>query len=100
MNKKDFQNGFIAGAVSGGVVEVIDTTEIDALEDLIDNSGVLEDTEGSVSEKIERLINIVKNNENPSEPPEPDISENYLKSSEGYVLKSNDGMYLTPKEVE
>ena len=30
--------------------------ELDALEDLIDNSGVLEDTEGSVSEKVEQLI--------------------------------------------
>lgn len=56
MSNKDFQNGFIAGAVSGGVVEVEDTTKMDALEDLIDNSGVLEDTEGSVSEKVEELI--------------------------------------------
>ena len=60
MINKDFQNGFIAGAVSGGVVEVIDTTEIDALEDLIDNSGVLEDTEGSVSEKVEELIDLAQ----------------------------------------
>ena len=56
MSNKDFQNGFALGYASGGVVEVIDATEIDALEDLIDNSGVLEDTEGSVSEKVEELI--------------------------------------------
>lgn len=56
MSKTDFQNGFALGLSSGGVVEVIDTTEIDNLEDLIDNSGVLEDTEGSVSEKVEELI--------------------------------------------
>ena len=59
---KDFQNGFALGLASGGVVEVIDTTEIDALEDLIDNSGVLEDTEGSVTEKVEQLIDMVKGN--------------------------------------
>ena len=56
MSNKDFQNGFALGYASGGVVEVIDATEIDALEDLIDNSGVLEDTEGSVTEKVEELI--------------------------------------------
>ena len=59
MNNKDFQNGFALGYTSGGVVEVVDTTEIDNLEDLIDNSGVLEDTEGSVSEKVEELIDRV-----------------------------------------
>jgi hypothetical protein len=56
MKNKDFQNGYILGVASGGVVEVVDTTEMDAIEDLIDNSGVLEDTEGSVSEKVEQLI--------------------------------------------
>jgi hypothetical protein len=60
MINKDFQNGFIAGAVSGGVVEVEDTTKIDALEDLIDNSGVLEDTGGTATEKVEQLIDKVK----------------------------------------
>ncbi len=56
MSKTDFQNGFALGMASGGVVEVIDTTETDALEDLIDESGVLEDTEGTVTEKVEQLI--------------------------------------------
>jgi hypothetical protein len=100
MKNKDFQNGLIVGMISGGVVEVEDTTKLDNLETLIDNSGVLDSTEGSLSEKIEQLINMVKNNESPSEPSEPDILENYLKSSEGYVLKSNDGMYLIEKESE
>lgn len=56
MKSKDFQNGLILGMVSGGVVEVEDTTELDSLEDLIDQSGVLDSTEGSVEEKVEQLI--------------------------------------------
>lgn len=56
MSKTDFQNGFIAGAVSGGVVEVVDTTEIDALEASIDESGVLDSAVGTVNEKVEQLI--------------------------------------------
>ena len=52
----DIQNGFALGFASGGVVEVGDTGEIDAIEDLIDGSGVLEDTEGTVTEKVEELI--------------------------------------------
>ena len=59
MSNKDFQNGFALGLSSGGVVEVVDTTEIDNLEDLIDDSGVLEDTEGSVTEKVGELIDKV-----------------------------------------
>lgn len=60
MSKTDFQNGFALGMASGGVVEVVDTTEIDALETLIDESGVLEDTEGSVNEKVEGLIDLAE----------------------------------------
>ena len=60
MSKKDFQNGFALGLASGGIIEVEDTTEIDNLEEIIDNSGVLEDTEGSVSEKVEQLIDKAK----------------------------------------
>ena len=60
MNNKDFQNGFALGLASGGVVEVVDTTEIDNLEDLIDNSGVLEDAEGTITEKVEQLIDKAK----------------------------------------
>ena len=52
----DIQNGFALGFASGGVVTVGDTGEIDAIEDLIDESGVLEDTEGTVTEKVEELI--------------------------------------------
>ena len=56
MKNIDFQNGFALGMASGGVVEVEDTTKIDNLENLIDNSGVLEDTEGTATEKVEELI--------------------------------------------
>lgn len=56
MSKTDFQNGFALGLASGGVVEVEDTTEIDNLENLIDESGVLDSTEGSVTDKVEQLI--------------------------------------------
>lgn len=59
MSNKDFQNGFALGLSSGGVVEVIDTTEIDNLENLIDESGVFEDTEGTVTEKVGELIDKV-----------------------------------------
>jgi len=54
--KIDIQNGLTIGLTSGGVVQVKDTTEIDNLETLIDESGVLEDTEGTVNEKVEQLI--------------------------------------------
>ncbi len=56
MSKTDFQNGFALGFASGGVVEVEDTSRIDALEELIDQSGVLDSTERSVSEKLEELV--------------------------------------------
>ena len=56
----DIQNGFALGFASGGVVTVSDTGEIDAIEDLIDESGVLEDTEGTVTEKVEELIDKAK----------------------------------------
>ncbi len=59
MNNIDFQNGFALGRATGGVVEVEDTTKLDELETLIDESGVLEDTEGSVNEKVEGLIDKV-----------------------------------------
>ena len=50
---------FLAKSFSGNG-EVVDTTEIDAIEDLIDESGVLEDTEGTVTEKVEELIDKAK----------------------------------------
>lgn len=55
-HKLHFQNGFILGSSSGGVIGVIDTTEIDNLENLIDNSGTLDSTEGTTKGKIEQLI--------------------------------------------
>ena len=90
MNSKDFQNGFIVGLTSGGVVEVVDTTEMDAIEDLIDNSGVLEDKNITLIEKVRLLLNAVKG----------DITKNFLKSSDGFTLTDTNGIYLMPKEDE
>lgn len=98
MSNKDYQNGFIAGAVSGGVVEVIDTTEIDNLEDLIRNSGLFEEGEYTLTEKIQRLIDMIKEYQNNN--PEISVPESILKSLEGYLLKDKDGLYLTTKENE
>lgn len=56
MNKKDFQNGYALGFASGGVVAVEDTSKMDALETVIDESGVLDSTEGTATEKVEQLI--------------------------------------------
>lgn len=86
MSNKDFQNGFAVGLASGGVVEVIDTTEIDNLEDLIDNSGVLEDTEGSVSEKVEQLIDKAKSGSSPS------IDENGIVTFGGNTTINDNGI--------
>ena len=60
MSKTDFQNGFIVGFASGGVVAVEDTSKMDALETLIDESGVLSGTEGTVEEKVEQLIGLIE----------------------------------------
>ena len=86
MSNKDFQNGLIIGMASGGVVEVIDTTEIDALEDLIDNSGVLEDTEGTVVEKVEELIDKAKSGSSPS------IDENGIVTFGGNTTIDENGI--------
>jgi hypothetical protein len=95
---KDFQNGFALGLASGGVVEVIDTTEIDNLETLIDNSGVLGENEYTLTQKVQNLIDLIKEYQN--ENPDSTISEDILKSLEGYLLKDKDGLYLTPKESD
>jgi hypothetical protein len=95
---KDFQNGFALGLVSGGVVEIIDTTEIYNLETLIDNSGVLEENEYTLTQKVQKLIDLIKEYQNDN--PESAVPENILKSLEGYLLKDKDGLYLTPKESE
>ena len=86
MSNKDFQNGLIIGMASGGVVEVIDTTEIDALEDLIDNSGVLEDTEGSFTEKVGELIDKAKSGSSPS------IDENGIVTFGGNKIIDDNGI--------
>lgn len=56
----DFQNGFALGMASGGVVEVVDPT----IETLIDNNGVLDSTEGTVEDKVEKLIDLAEKGEN------------------------------------
>lgn len=77
MSKIDFQNGFALGLASGGVVEVADTTEIDALENLIDESGVIENTEGTVNKKVELLIDKAK------------LEEVWYKASENITNANN-----------
>jgi hypothetical protein len=134
MVNKDFQNGFIAGAVSGGVVEVeVDvskpeqekivtitengTTEVtpddnktlskvtvvaefeggtEEIKNLIDNSGVLEENEYTLTQKVQKLIDLIKEYQNDN--PESAVPENILKSLEGYLLKDKDGLCLTTKE--
>jgi hypothetical protein len=86
MSNKDYQNGFIVGLASGGVVEVGDTTQVDALEDLIDNSGVLEDTEGTVTEKVEELIDKAKSGSSPS------IDENGIVTFSGNTTIDKNGI--------
>ena len=83
---EDFQNGFALGYARGGVVEVIDATEIDNLENLIDESGVLEDTEGSVSEKVEELIDKAKSGSSPS------IDENGIVTFGGNTTIDENGI--------
>jgi hypothetical protein len=86
MSNKDFQNGFALGLASGGVVEVIDTTEIDNLEDLIDNSGVLDSTEGTATEKVEQLIDKAKSGSSPT------IDENGVVTFGGNTTIDDNGI--------
>ena len=86
MSNKDFQNGFALGYTSGGVVEVVDTTEIDNLETLIDESGVLEDTDGTVTEKVEELIDKAKSGSSPS------IDENGIVTFGGNTTIDENGI--------
>ena len=86
MSNLDFQNGFALGMASGGVVEVADTTEIDALETLIDESGVLEDTEGTATEKVEELIDKAKSGSSPS------IDENGIVTFGGNTTIDDNGI--------
>jgi hypothetical protein len=88
MSNIDFQNGFALGMASGGVVEVADTTKIDNLENLIDESGVLEGIEGSVSEKIEQLIEKAKNGS------PPDVDEDGIVAFGGNAAIDNNGILI------
>lgn len=60
MSKKAFQSGFALGLAAGGVVQVENTTKLDELETLIDESGVLDSTQGTATEKVEQLIDYAK----------------------------------------
>lgn len=86
MNNKDFQNGLIVGLAKGGVVEIEDTTKIDNLEALIDNSGVLDSTEGTVTEKVEELIDKAKSGSSPS------IDENGIVTFGGNTTIDENGI--------
>lgn len=86
MSNKDFQNGFALGYTSGGVVEVVDTTEIDNLETLIDESGVLDSTEGTATEKVEQLVEKLKNGGSAS------IDENGIVTFGGNTTIDEDGI--------
>jgi hypothetical protein len=83
-NGTDFQNGFALGMASGGVVEVGGGTE--EIETLIDESGVFEDTEGSVTEKVEELIEKAKRGSSPS------INENGIVSFGGNTTIDENGV--------
>lgn len=73
-------------------------SDIEELEDLIRNSGLFEEGEYTLTEKIQRLIDMIKEYQNNN--PEISVPENILKSLEGYLLKDKDGLYLTTKESE
>ena len=63
-----------------------DTKEIEAL---IDESGVLEEGEYTLTEKVQRLIDIIKAYQSGN--PEETIPENVLRTLEGYLLKDKNG---------
>ncbi len=86
MSMKDFQNGVAFGLAMGGVVEVIDTTEIDNLKTLIDSSGVLEDIEGTATEKVEQLIDKAKSSGSAS------IDENGIVTFGGSTTVDENGI--------
>jgi hypothetical protein len=60
MSKLDFQNGFALGLISSGVIESGDNSRLNAFEDYIDESGVLDGKEETLNEKILKLINLAE----------------------------------------
>ena len=56
MSIKDFQNGFVLGLTTGGVTESGDNSKIGYLVNRIDESEVLESTDGTAAEKVNALI--------------------------------------------
>lgn len=65
-------------------------SDTEALEMLIDESGVFENDGLTLVEKVRQLINIAKNG----------VTKNFLKSSDGFILKDVNGIYLMPKESD
>jgi phosphosulfolactate synthase (CoM biosynthesis protein A) len=81
------------------IIEIISGgAELEVIETAIDNSGVLEENEYTLTQKVQKLIDLIKEYQN--ENPETTVPENVLKSLEGYLLKDKDGLYLTLKESE
>jgi hypothetical protein len=80
------------------IADVSGGAELEAIETAIDNSGVLEENEYTLTQKVQKLIDLIKEYQN--ENPDSTISEDILKSLEGYLLKDKDGLYLTPKESD
>jgi hypothetical protein len=90
MANKDFQKGFALGFVSSGTFKVQDTSKLDVLNAMIDESGIFESNEFTLMEKVSRLIDMVKNG----------TIKSFLTSSDGFVLTDINGLYLTPKESD
>ena len=72
-----------------------DTKEIEVL---IDESGILEEGEYTLTEKVQQLIDIIKKYQDDN--PESVVIENILTTSEDYILTDKDGLYITTKESE
>lgn len=60
MSKLDFQNGFALGLASGGIVESGDNSRLNAFENYIDESGVLDGKEETLNDKVKSLIDATK----------------------------------------
>ena len=60
MSKLDFQNGFALGLASGGVIESSENSKLNALESRIDESEVLDSREGSLTDKLKKVIELAK----------------------------------------
>lgn len=69
--------------------------EINKIEELIDESGIIKEEETSLLEKVQQLINKIKEQEEIET-----IPSNVLKTFNDYFLKDSNGIYLIAKESE